>query len=496
MISSSQVAGSLPAEGLQVIQPDAEWEQINKYDTVINIPLNADNLAYVIYTSGSTGKPKGVLIAHKGVVSLALSQKDTLCLTEGTRCLQFASFGFDASCYEVFNTLLSGGILILPQKEDLLSEDSFGAFVQRHGVEVVLLPPSYQHIVKDVLGPITTIISRGGEALNREDVRYISATGVRVLNAYGPTENTVVTTLTDQPIREDNVVVIGKPIANVQTYIRSENGQLCPVGVAGELCVGGIGVARGYLNRPELTAEKFIADPYSAEPGARLYRTGDLARFLPDGNIEYLGRIDDQVKVRGFRIELGEIESVLQLCSLVNAAVVAVKPDLNGNSRLIGYIIPEGDFDKEAIIAYLKEQLPEYMVPAILLPIAKIPLTPNGKVDRKALPQPDNNALTTGNYVAPRNTLEEKLAFIWQDLLSVSKVGIYDDFFELGGHSLLAMRVISALRKTLQAEITVKTLFTHKTIAELAVYISGQAPHTVRTAIEKKTRPENIPLFF
>ena len=495
MISSSQCAGSLPADGLKVIQPDIEWEQINKYDTITQVALSPDNLAYVIYTSGSTGKPKGVLIEHRGVVSLALSQQHALYLTEGTRCLQFASFGFDASCYEVFNTLLSGGILILPKKEDLLSEDSVGAFVQRHDVEVVLLPPSYQHIVKDVLGPITTILS-GGDALNRDDVRYIIATGVRVLNAYGPTENTVVTTLTDQPIQEDNVVVIGKPIANVQTYIRSENGQLCPVGVAGELCVGGVGVARGYLNRPELTAEKFIADPYSTQAGARLYRTGDLARFLPDGNIEYLGRIDDQVKVRGFRIELGEIESELQLCSLVNAAVVAVKPDLNGNSRLIGYIIPEGDFDKEAIIAYLKGKLPEHMVPGILLPIDKIPLTPNGKVDRKALPEPDNNALTTGNYVAPRNTLEENLALIWQDLLSISKVGVHDDFFELGGHSLLAMRVISALRKTLQAEIAVKTLFVNTTIAELAVYISQQAPHTVRTAIEKKTRPENIPLSF
>ncbi|MGY0035001.1 non-ribosomal peptide synthetase [Pedobacter sp. NJ-S-72] len=267
------------ADHIEVIALDEEWHEIGAHAKgPVGTSLTDENLAYVIYTSGSTGKPKGVLIEHNGVVNLAMSQRNALRLTHGTRFLQFASFGFDASCYEVFNTLLSGGVLVLPKKEDLLSAESFGVMVKRHQVEVVTLPPSYQHLVKDVLGPVTTVVS-AGEPLNREDARYIKAKGVRVINAYGPTENTVCTSLTDEPILANNTVVIGNPIENVQVYIQSEQGRLCPVGVAGELCVGGPGVARGYLNRPELTAEKFIPDTYIPKPGARLYRTGDLARW-------------------------------------------------------------------------------------------------------------------------------------------------------------------------------------------------------------------------
>ncbi|QNK64693.1 non-ribosomal peptide synthase/polyketide synthase [Pedobacter sp. PAMC26386] len=466
------------ADHIEVIALDEEWEEIGAHvKGPVSTALTEQNLAYVIYTSGSTGKPKGVLIEHSGVVNLAMSQRNALRLTHGTRFLQFASFGFDASCYEVFNTLLSGGVLVLPQKEDLLSAESFGAMVKKHQVEVVTLPPSYQHLVKDVLGPVTTVVS-AGEPLNREDARYIKAKGVRVINAYGPTENTVCTSLTDEPILENNTVVIGKPIENVQVYIQNEQGRLCPVGVAGELCVGGAGVARGYLNRPELSAEKFISDTYAAKPGARLYRTGDLARWLPNGHIEYLGRIDDQVKIRGFRIEPGEIEAELQLCDLVNAAVVAVKTDQNGNNRLIGYVIPEGAFDREGIVAYLKDKLPDYMIPSLLLPLEIIPLTPNGKIDRKALPEPGDIIVSASDYVAPRNPMEQALIAIWQDLLGVSKVGIHDNFFELGGDSIVTIQVVSRSKRA-GYDLHPKDLFIYQTVEKLSALLLARKSNEV-----------------
>ncbi|HVI47207.1 MAG TPA: amino acid adenylation domain-containing protein, partial [Chitinophaga sp.] len=493
LVSSSKCIGTLPAEGLAIVLPDAEQGHIGRYNSMIDVSLSENNLAYVIYTSGSTGKPKGVLMEHRGVVNMAAGQKRVLHLKEGTRCLQFASFGFDASCYEVFNTLLSGGTLVLPEKEDLLSEESFGRLVERHQVEVVVMPASYLHIVKESLGPVTTVVS-AGEPLNREDARYVMSTGVRMYNAYGPTENAVCTTITDQPLQEGNAVVIGRPADNIQVYIRNEDGNICPIGVAGEICVGGDGVARGYLNRPELTAGKFITNPYGGTPGMRLYRTGDLGRWLPDGSIEFLGRIDDQVKIRGFRIEPGEIESVLQQCEFVNTAVVAVKKDVSGNKRLIGYVIPEGTFNREGITAYLKERLPEYMVPAILMPVEKIPLTPNGKIDRKALPEPDGNS--DSNYTAPQDELQGVLASIWQDLLQLPRVGINDNFFKLGGHSLLAMRLIAALYRTLQTEVTIKALFSNPTIAALSAHITGQLQPKGYAGIERKARPEYLPLSF
>ncbi|MGN7996499.1 non-ribosomal peptide synthase/polyketide synthase [Chitinophaga sp. 22308] len=466
------------AEKLRVANPDATIVLVDEDAAAIsNCPVTEpaklpapEDLAYVIYTSGSTGKPKGVMLEHRGVVNLALSQRDALWLKPGMRSLQFASFGFDASCYEIFNTLLSGGILVLPRKEDLLSADSFAELVNTQQVDLVTLPPSYQHIIKDVLGPVKTIVS-AGEPLNREDGKFLQGKGIRLINAYGPTENTVCTTLTDQPIREDNVVTIGKPIANVNVYILDRYGALCPIGVTGEMCIGGANLARGYLHRETLTREKFIPHPFSTAPGARLYRTGDTARWLADGNIEYIGRIDHQVKIRGFRIELGEIETVLQECALVNEAVVLARADGADNKRLVGYIVPQGDFDKEGILSYLKEKLPEYMVPALLIPMEQLPVTASGKIDRRALPDPDD--LHKGTFVAPRDTMEEDLAAIWQELLEIPQVGIYDDFFELGGDSLLAVRVVAHLKRKLAIQLSVSKLFECKNIAQLAAYIQA-----------------------
>ncbi|MBC9909360.1 non-ribosomal peptide synthase/polyketide synthase [Chitinophaga varians] len=474
LVSSRELADELdtPAH-IHIIRTDADRRMINSQPTQAPAVVHAPrHLAYVIYTSGSTGNPKGVMIEHKSVVNLALSQAASLRLIPGMRTLQFAAFGFDASCYEIFNTLLSGGSLVLPRKEDLLAADKFGDMVRKHQVELVVLPPSYQHTIREELGTIKTIVS-AGEPLNREDAKYFQSKGIRVINAYGPTENTVCTSLTDDPLRGDTIV-IGNPVAQVQVYMLDPHGELCPVGVTGEICAGGEGVARGYLYRPELTAEKFIPDTFSGKEDARLYRTGDLGRWLPDGSIEYLGRIDDQVKIRGYRIELGEIENALEQCEGVSQAVVVAKGSTD-NKSLIAYVLPDGTFDRAAIIAYLESKLPDYMVPSLLIKIDKIPVTPNGKVDRKALPDPDAGTLSENAYVAPRNETEEVLADIWQQLLEVDQVGVHDDFFALGGHSLLSIRLIAAIRRKLGKEIALSNIFETPTIAGLAASLDTPA---------------------
>ncbi|PSL45610.1 non-ribosomal peptide synthase protein (TIGR01720 family)/amino acid adenylation domain-containing protein [Chitinophaga niastensis] len=496
LLSSSNCVNRLPVlTDVQIILLDEVATNVNGYaKTALAITPAPEQLAYVIYTSGSTGKPKGVLIEHRGVVNLALSQAAALHLTQGTRSLQFASFGFDASCYEIFNTLLSGGVLVLPQQSDLLSAENFAALLTKHDISLVTLPPSYQHIIKELLGPVKTIVS-AGEPLNREDGSYIQSQGVRLINAYGPTENTVCTTLTDSPIRENNVVVIGAPIANVQVYILAADKGLCPVGVGGEICIGGANLARGYLNRPDLTAEKFIPNPYSTAWGGRLYCTGDIGRWLPDGSIEYLGRIDDQVKIRGYRIELGEIERVLLDCSLVNQAIVLAKAGSDAVSKqLVAYIVPNGNFDREEIVAWLQQRLPEYMIPAVFISMEKFPLTPSGKFDRKALPEPGIAIQHT--YVAPRSGTEQTLTAIWQELLGVPRIGIYDNFFELGGHSLMAMRLMSALRKKLGIEVSVKALFLHPTIAGFAAQVQTAFKTVSLPAVVADVRPANIPLSY
>jgi amino acid adenylation domain-containing protein len=463
-----------------------------------NLDVNIEpcNLAYVIYTSGSTGRPKGVMVEHAGVVNLSLSQAEALRLKPQMKTLQFSSIGFDASCYEIFNTLLSGGCLVLCRKEDLLSAEGFKAIITQHQVEVAVLPPSYQHVVTKVGGILKTVIS-AGEKLNEGIGRLIQSQNIRLINAYGPTENTVCVTLTDDPIKGNNRTVIGKPISNVQVYILDKASSLLPVGSIGEICVGGAQVARGYLNRPELTEKLFMKDPFSKKEGARLYKTGDLARWLPDGNLEYIGRIDEQVKIRGYRIELGEIEGVLQESQLVNQAVIVARDDKSGGRQLVGYIVADEGFDKTAVISYLKTRLPEYMVPAFWVELEKLPLSPNGKVDRKALSEVDGNEQPRHEYTAPRNETEQKLADRWQELLRVEKIGIHDNFFELGGHSILAMQVISSIRNELKCEVSIRELFIHPTISALAENIlNSTRKEELLATVERRRRPKHIPLSF
>lgn len=431
----------------------------------LNVTITPAHIAYVIYTSGSTGKPKGVLVPHKGVVNLALGQREALRLTPGIRYLQFASLGFDASAYEIFNTLLSGGTLVLATKERLQTADGFASLVKEEHVSVVTLPPSYLHLVKEVLGPIHTVVS-AGEALYKEDSAQIIASGVRLINAYGPTENSVCTTLTDQPLQEQQVV-IGTPVPNVQVYILDAFGGLCPVGVPGEICAAGAGVASGYLNQPQLTADKFIPHPFSGEKDDRLYRTGDLGRWLPDGNIEYLGRIDDQVKIRGYRIETGEIEHVLTQSEAIDQAVVLVNTDPLGNKRLAAYIVPNGLFDREKTITALRQQLPEYMIPAIWITLQQLPVTANGKIDKKALPAPETDTRQKTAYVAPVTPHETLLAEIWQELLGIAQISVHDNFFERGGDSIISIQVVSRLKQA-GYSLHPRQLFQQQTIKGLA----------------------------
>jgi len=482
-------------ESLDIIELDAKLSVIGQQPTTnMQFPIPINKLVYVIYTSGSTGKPKGVMIEHKGLLNLSLSQAEGFRLKPGMKTLQFAAFGFDASCSEIFTTLLSGGCLVLPQKKDLLSIEGFEKLINKHKVKVATLPPSYQNIVKDALGTLKTIIS-AGEPLNESIGRYLQSKGIRLINAYGPTENTVCVSMSDDPIKGNHVTVIGKPISNVQVYILDKMGDLCPVGVTGEICVGGAQVARGYLHRPDLTAEKVILNPFSKEAGAKMYKTGGLGRWHADGSIEFLGRIDDQVKIRGYRVELGEVESVLHQCDLVSQAVVLARDDKEGNKRLIAYIIPESSFDRKAIINYLMSKLPEYMVPTILVKMENFPITPNGKIDKKALPDPDRNDLSTNEYVAPRNKTEQRLAEIWQKLLHTEKVGIHDNFFEIGGNSLIATRLMSKIEKSFKLKFPISVLFKAPTIEELSYFVFNKIDLQESVVVTIQPNGNQLPFF-
>ncbi len=480
VVTSARCKPNLAASPhIDVIELDHEFSVLQQQPvTNREQHVNAGQLAYIIYTSGSTGKPKGVMIEHGGLVNLSLCQAEDFRLQPGTSTLQFASFGFDASCSEIFTTLLSGGCLVLPQKKDLLSAEDFEKLVNRHQVEVVTLPPSYQLVIKDSLGTIRTIIS-AGEPLNETTGRYLQSKGIRLINAYGPTENTVCVTMSDDPIKSNRVITIGKPISNVKVYITDKDGRLCPTGIAGEICVSGVQVARGYLNRPELTAEKFVPNPFQNDDGARMYKTGDLGRWLPDGNIEYLGRFDDQVKIRGYRIELGEIENALHLCPGVGQAVVLAKNDNDGNKRLVAYVIDGTTaFDRKVAIAFLKKSLPDYMVPSAWVKMPVFPLTSNGKIDKKALPEPETSeALHT--YTAPRTEAEQKLVQIWQKLFGIKQLGIHDNFFDLGGNSILAIQIVTHARRA-GYHLQPADFFNHQTIEDIANVVTKRAEAEIK----------------
>jgi len=433
-----------------------------------DVNRHVEDLAYVIYTSGSTGKPKGVMVECKGLVNLALAQISTFRILSKSRVLQFASFSFDASVSEITTTLLSGATLHLVPKAKLLEPTYFTDMMVQQQISHITLPPSFLSNLSDqALSGLKTLVV-AGEACPADLVKQW-VNKVRFINAYGPTESTVCASVA-LCFSEMDIPPIGKPLANTCIYVLDAVYQPQPPNISGELCIAGTGLARGYLNRPELTAEKFIEVELFGKI-ERIYKTGDLARWLPDGNLEYLGRIDNQVKLRGFRIELGEIEAVLSQHSAVKEAVVTLY-EADDNKRLVAYLKVKSEKTGDLLFTELKEwlktRLPDYMVPSHFTVLDKLPLTPNGKIDRKALPAPELNFSEA--YEAPRNDIEQQLAQIWSSLLKLTNISIHDNFFSLGGDSILSIQIVARARQA-GLHFTPRDLFEHQTIAELAMVV-------------------------
>ena len=429
-----------------------------------------ENLAYVIYTSGSTGRPNGVMVDHRSAVRLVLHAMEAAGLGPHSRVLQSASFSFDASVLETWAALASGGTLCIASKEARLSGDALGDLVRRAGITFALGTPSVLALLPADLPTLDTFLV-GGESCPADLASRWAppASGLsRLFNCYGPTETTIYTAAASLRGAYRREPPLGRPVANARAYVLDAHGSPLPAGVGGELYIAGEGLARGYLNRPSLTAERFVPDPLG-EAGSRLYRTGDLARWLPEGDLEFLGRVDHQVKIRGLRIELGEIETALAALAGIREAVVVVREDAPGDRRLVAYLV--GDAPPETLRPALRDRLPDSMVPAAFVILPSLPLTPTGKVDRKALPAPEWQSAES--YLAPRTPVEEVLAGIWAELLGLERVGANGHFFDLGGHSLLATRVTSRLRSALGVEVPLRDLFEAPVLADLAARIES-----------------------
>ncbi|MCP4151887.1 MAG: amino acid adenylation domain-containing protein, partial [bacterium] len=477
---------------------DAEEKQLDSVENQSPIVNEKENrgtsrtIAYIIYTSGTTGKPKGVPVTHDSVINLAYTQKKRYGIRESDRVLQFSSLSFDASVEQVYITLLSGAHLALIDKETLLEANTFEAYIAANGITHLNAVPAFlESINLEKAYHIKRIIAGGDSCPPSLAQKWLRHPQCRFYNVYGPTETTVTSIVAQIEEKDANgtALPIGKPIGNTTVYLMDKNMRLVPQGAAGELYIGGAGVAPGYLNRPQLTSEKFVPNPYDNKeappitqsphslPNNQLYRTGDLARWRKDGNLEFLGRIDYQVKIRGFRIELGEIENQLLTHKDLKEAVVVAKTDKGNAKYLCAYVVlkPDRQEVQLKLSNYLSQTLPGYMIPAYFVQLEKIPLTPNGKVDRKTLPEPEIETGKTDD--TPRNEREKRLTAIWAEVLDMpaDAVGIDANFFEQGGHSLKAAVLAAKIHKTFQTEIPLKMIFNTPTIRGIATYIKSSA---------------------
>ncbi|WP_438712815.1 amino acid adenylation domain-containing protein [Aquimarina muelleri] len=451
---------------------DTDWNEIAEESSDrISQLLLPECLAYIIYTSGSTGNPKGVMVTHANLTGLVFSKIAYYGTVEGMILLP--SFVFDPSVSVIFGTLLTGGRLIIPSKEAIHDASQMKILLQQN-VDLLLCVSSYYNfLLSEGLLNNTQLrgVIVGGEQLNKKVVErhYESYRSITMYNEYGPTECTVWASVSE--VQENEVIDIGRPVSNTQIYILDQEQQLVPRGVVGELCISGVGLSNGYLNREELTKEKFVPNPFVT--GKQMYRTGDLARWLPDGKIAFIGRTDDQVKIRGYRIELGEIETALLKVVDIENCCVVVKEDDQGAKQLVAYIVVEEEFDIKAVKQELKLSLPEYMIPVLWIPLETMPLTSNGKIDKKALPDLDMSLSLKESYVAPRNELEKQTSIVWQELLGVEEIGIHDNFFELGGDSIITIQVVSRMNR-LGYTMQPRDLFEYQTISGLANYIASR----------------------
>jgi amino acid adenylation domain-containing protein len=477
LITTQQVAEQLPAGAWQVVAIDRDEAKINRQ--AIESPhseITPEHLAYVIYTSGSTGKPKGVEITHASLMNLVSWHQQTFEVTVDDRASLLAGVGFDAAVWETWPYLAAGASLHLPAEPTRLSPELLRDWLVSEQITISFLPTALAERVMTLDWPRHTALQTlltGAETLRQfpaDDLPFM------VINNYGPTECTVVATsgYVPQDAYTNDLPTIGRPIANTRIYILDEQLQQVPVHVAGEIYVGGAGVARGYLNRPELTAEKFVKDPFSNDPEARLYRTGDLARRLANGEIAYLGRIDEQIKILGHRIEPNEIVAVLDRHPGVQASLVVAREEACREKHLVAYVVLDSAAQTSAVDLgrFLEKELPQHMVPAVFVRLERFPLTQNGKVDRAALPVPNSdNTLRNEEFTAPRTPVEERLAVMLSALLGLEKVSVNDNFFMLGGHSLLGTQLISQIRGAFAVELALRTLFESPTIQQLAVEI-------------------------
>ena len=513
ILTQLSLLDKIPSSGAEIISLDTEWEKIVQ-ESVTNpeLKITTENLAYVIYTSGSTGKPKGVMITHRGMVNHNLAMVDKCTLQPRDIVLQFSSLSFDIAIEEIFPTWLQGATLVL-RPENILTIEELFKFVSQHQVTIINLPTAFWHemvrtmaTLQQSLPESVRLVIVGGEKANKSSYQtWLSIVGknCRWLNTYGPTETTVTATIYEPSIASKHhklltEIPIGRPLNNVKTYVLNSQLQTVPLGIPGELYIGGYGVARGYLNRPELTKKRFINSPFC--PEEKLYQTGDLVRYREDSYLEYLGRIDNQVKLHGFRIELGEIEAFLTQHPDIQEALVIIREDKPGDKRMCAYLVshaPRKDTLKE-IRNSLRNKLPKYMIPADFVFLETLPLTPNGKVNRRALPIPSQDNFGRDNeIVVPQDELELRLVRIWEKVLGLQHLSITDNFFDLGGNSLLAVRLFAQIQQHFSQSISLARLFQFPTVKGLASLLKQDNQSLKPSALvllnpgKKKT-----PLFF
>jgi len=502
LITQEGLRTFLPPTAAQVICLDSTWTSLaGESDEPVPSEVGPANLAYVIYTSGSTGKPKGVQLEHRSVVNLLCSMRGEPGLNDRDALLAVTTISFDIAGLEIFLPLLVGARLVVASRETTFDGKLLKNLLKTSRATVLQATPTTWHLLIESgwTGDRNLKALVGGEALSPELARKLAAYCGPVWNVYGPTETTIWSSLYRVRGKDERNVPIGKPVANTSLYVLDPERQPLPFGSEGELYIGGDGLARGYFERPELTAEKFVPDPFSASPGARMYRTGDLARYRTDGNVEFLGRLDHQVKIRGFRIELGEIEAVLEQYPAVQQAVAVAREGDFGSKYLAAYFIPRsgGSFSLSELREHLRKQLPEYMIPSALVGLHEFPLTPNGKVDRKALPAPQaDDYQQDREYVAPRDGFEKKLAALWEEVLGVRPVGVKDGFFDLGGQSLQAARLFTKIIHTFGKELPLTTLIHAPTVELLANELRPRGKSTEYSTLVAMRKGGTRPPFF